>query len=134
MLGSARALDVVARTLATFVVAGAVVVFVQLQSVAFRLRAREARSRWASNLRDLVNLLAAALLFASFVVAGAPPAAALVFAGTTGVLLEAVRHGGSRPAGRPRASLATGLSVAVPLALFAPEATALLNRLVEALF
>jgi hypothetical protein len=83
-----------------------------------RLRQRETRSRWASTLRDFLSLLCLLALIAAFRVRGFPLPAALLIAGTLGVMLDLSRHAANVPARR----LALGCTfVAGMMAALFPE-------------
>lgn len=134
LLGVVRDLSGLERLIGVVLVVFAIALFVRLQTVALRLREDEAKSRWASNLRDLVNLLAAFILFAAFWTCGLPLAASLLFSGTVTVLLDVARHWGRTPDERARLSLITGLVTSLPVALFTGPILAGTNRLVGVLF
>lgn len=114
------------------VVVASVLLMVRLQTYAVTLREREKASRWASNLRDLVNLGGGVLMFVAFRLAGHPSPAAVLFGGTMVVILEAARQ--ILPKQRVPASLVAGLSFALPSALFPVQAVDAANRLVALLF
>lgn len=134
MLGSIRALQAWERVFGIVLVVLAVPVSVRLQSVTLALRERELRSRWASNLRDVVNLLAASVFFGAYLLCGLPFAAALLAAGSVTVGLDLARHGGRTPAARARFCLFVGLALSLPVALFAPFFLEIANRALEVLF
>ena len=63
------------------------------QGVVASLRDAQRESRWASNLRDVIALGGVLLLGFSFALCGLPPAAAILFSATLGVVLELLRRG-----------------------------------------
>jgi hypothetical protein len=93
-------------------VAVASTVWVALQPFVLKLRAAEEQSRWASNVRDLIGVLAAACLVGALTLGGLPVPAAILVSGTVGVLLEVVRHG-------RRANQVRAYACALPIALAA---------------
>jgi hypothetical protein len=111
-------------------VVAALALWLRAQSLHLALRAQEHQSRWASNLRDLINVGCCLALAAGYWWAGLPFAAALLFAGTLGVVLDGLRH--VSLAGWRR-SVASGLVLASGLALsvFARPALLASNRLAE---
>lgn len=133
MFGEARELDGGGRAGAMLLVVGAAFAMVRLQAAGFALRARESRSRTASNLRDVVNLLGAFALWAALVLAGHPPPAALLFAGTMTVLLDVVAHAAPAPA-RPIATLVVAFTASLVLALAPGVAVRAANHFAKVLF
>jgi len=114
-------------------VAGAV----QLEELGDRLRRQEHRAWWASNGRDVINVLALLVIAGALVLLGFPGPAALV----TGGLLTLALTGVSVVEGRlparahPRlTALAMAFLLALPLAAWPDEVAAALGAVAEALF
>ena len=113
MLGELRTMGGASHALGLVVVGIAAVAWVGVQKIVARWRDLEEHSRWASNARDLVALTGGAALAIGFVLCGLPPAAAILFAGTLGVLLEIVRRGPSRLFQRGAGVVLLALTLAV---------------------
>jgi hypothetical protein len=134
VLGEAQALGALGRLLGLLAVAAAVVLFARLQAAGVALRRREQASRWASNLRDVLNLFAVAALLLAFRACGGPWAACFLFAGSVGVALEVARLQPGSPRQRSRRALLLGLGLALPLGAFMARALEGANRLADLLF
>jgi len=121
------------RPAGVLLAAAAVAAFAAMQWPAAGLRRAEARSRWASNARDGLNMAGVLALFGAFAACGySLPAAALV-AGLLGLVLESVRHGARTPRGAVIVCLVVGVAVALPVAVAPPFVTGALDRLLEVL-
>lgn len=134
MLGEVQPSGPVGRLLGLVAVVLAVALFARLQAATVALREREQASRWASNLRDVFNLIAVAALLLAFRACGAPWAAAFLFAGSVGIVLEIARLQPAPAAVRERRAILVGLALAVPLGFWMPAAVELANRLAALLF
>jgi hypothetical protein len=127
VLGSVRETGEVARWAGALLVALALGVWLRFQSVHVRLRAQEHQSRWASNLRDFINLACALPLAGAYWWTGLPFAAALLYAGTLGVVLDILRH--TSLAGWRRHLASAGvLTFGLALTLFASPVLTASNR------
>lgn len=112
----------------------ALVVVALLEPWAARLRAKEGRSRWASNGRDVVATLGLGAMWLALRGCGLPWAAALLYAGLAGIALELIRP--VEGSARLRAARALGLAGAIAgtAAAFPEGALAFANRVGSALF
>lgn len=134
LLGQARPVEPLVRILGTVLVLAALGTAVKLQAVGEALRESETSSRWASTLRDGVNLVSALALFLALLVCGLAGPAAFLVAGTTFVALDFLRHIGHDTKRGSRIAFFAALVIALPAALFAPQVQDALNRLAARLF
>ncbi len=134
MLGTLGETEPQIRLVGIILVGIATLVWVRLQLVVESLRAVESQSRWASNQRDLLNVCAGILLFAAFLIAALPAPAAVLFAGTVGIVVDVLRHLPATPKVRLAVSACISLGLAVSVAAFAPEVLAATNELAVRLF
>lgn len=131
MLGTLQAGPVWHRVLGVGVVVAMLAVWTRLQSVALRLKERELESRWASTLRDLLNLLLVVTLWTGFWLTGLPGPAAFLFAGTLGIAIDVIRHAAPDVARRNRLTLFAVLPAGLVIALFPGPALDAAARLVD---
>lgn len=134
MLGEPQIQDLSRRLLAALLTIAAVGLCARLLPVVTALRDRQETSRWASNLRDVANIVSWAALLGAFLVAGLPLWAAVLAAGSVVVALELARHLRSAPGGRQMLAFVVGIALALPVALFPIQATHGLEAVVFALF
>jgi hypothetical protein len=131
MLGEVRAVSTVSLVCSVLVVLVATALWVRLQSFVIRLRAAQASSRWASNLRDLIALLGASAVVVGFHLCGVPWPAAVLFAGTLGVVLELLRRG---PKAHVRRTMAVAVAFVLCVELWPAQLVAGANRIADVLF
>lgn len=105
-----------------------------VEPLAVRLRAREASSKWASNARDVVAVVGLAALWVGLRACGLPWAAAFLFAGLAGILVELVRPMPGTAVWRSARAAGVAAVVVAPAALVPGGALAAANRLGSALF
>ena len=131
MLGNVRAISNLEFFGSVLLVLATTALWVRLQSVVVRLRDVQSSSRWASNLRDLIGLMGAAATVLGFHLCGVPGPAAILFAGTLGVLLELLRRG---PRARVGRTMVVALSFVLIVEVWPRQVVEGANRIAGALF
>jgi hypothetical protein len=122
---------------ATLALLAAVASSVRLEELGDRLRREEHRAWWASNGRDVINVVALAVIASALVLLGYPGPAALVVAGLLTMALTGVTvvEGKLPERAHPRLlALALGLGLALPLLVWPGSLIHELGHLAEALF
>jgi hypothetical protein len=118
VLGELAAASGPSRWIGCLLVGAAVLGWIRAQGTHEELRVRESHSKWASNLRDVLNLCCAALLAGGLVCTGVPAPAAILFSGGNGIALDVIRHATKDSIGRQVVSLAVGIGVGLGVAFF----------------
>src|ERR1700679_4305878 len=113
MLGAMHETAAVQHALGVVFVVCATAFWVAVQSFLLQLRATEHESRWASNLRDIINFASSIALAAAFRVTGLPFPAAILFAGSLGILIDILRHTRADQATRQRRALIVTISLSL---------------------
>jgi hypothetical protein len=134
MLGALRTATVFEHALGLVLVVGMVVVWTRLHLVTLQLKEQEQQSRWASSLRDLLNLTLVGTLWAGLSLSGFPGPAAFLFAGTLGIALDVIRHAAPQAQRRQRLMLVGVLPAGALLAAFPKVALDVTNGIVGVLW
>jgi hypothetical protein len=88
MLGVLHPMSVAARISGVLLALITGLLWVRAHALHLRLRAIDRQSRWASTLRDILNIACVGSLGGAFLLAGLPVPGALLFAGTVGVVID----------------------------------------------
>ena len=134
MLGVMQETTVIRHLAGVLLVAATVAGWVRVQSYVMDLRAREHSSRWASNLRDMINFGCALAVMAAFWCIGLPLPAAFLFAGTVGIAIDLLRHTAAGEIARQRVAMVVALGLSLGLGIFPEAALSACNALATGLF
>ncbi|MFN7133431.1 MAG: hypothetical protein ACK4N5_15230 [Myxococcales bacterium] len=118
LLGTFRQQPAAYRLIGNVALGLALALVVALQHWQTRLKQDESRVWWASNGRDMVNIVALGALVLALWLVGFPPASGLLFGATIILVTHAVENAAAARSVAVNALLA--LVIAVPL-LFAPQ-------------
>lgn len=122
------------RPLGTIAFVGLVIVVSYLERLQFRLRRLEGSKWWASNGRDVLNLLALLLMIGALKVIGFTGPLSLCIAATVVIVLSALQMELDKHRHQGLWSLIVGLVLSAPVLAFPAQTDAFFTRAISALF